>query len=200
MDKRWLRKVSLGVVLLAVLLGLGTGAGVAQAGKPPATVYLIRHAEKPAGKEDINLTPVGFKRAGLIPLLFNPPAASGRVALPKPDAIFATHRSKHSDRPYETVAPLGQALNLPVNHEYLEEDYPALARLLLSGQYAGKVVLVAWHHGVLPQFAKEFGVTPPYTPWPDTQFDRIWRIDWPAGGGAPVITDIPQFILPGDSK
>jgi hypothetical protein len=188
------------VLLFLVSFGLGAQSGVGQTGKPPATLYLIRHAEKPASKEDIHLTPVGLKRAARLPELFDPPAGSGRVALPKPDYIFATAQSKHSNRPFETVTPLGKALHLPVNNGYLEEDYPALAKLLLSGKYAGKVVLVAWHHGVLPQFAKEFGVTPPYEKWPDLQFDRIWRIDWPAGGGAPTIVDLPQGLMPGDSK
>jgi hypothetical protein len=35
-------------------------------------------------------------------------------------------------------------------------------------------------------------------PWPDTQFDRIWRIDYKDGKA--TIKDLPQHLLPGDSN
>ena len=186
-------------IVLFVLAGLAGIASVAQAPKPPATVYLIRHAEKLPGKE-ADLSPQGFKRAGYLPLLFNPPAKSGRVALARPDFLFAAQKSRDSNRPIETILPLSQALHLPINHEYQNEYFPELAKLLLSGQYAGKVVLVCWHHGVIPHFARELGATPPYNKWPEDQYDRIWRIDWPAGGGPPTLTDMPQYLMAGDSK
>jgi len=59
-------------------------------------------------------------------------------------------------------------------------------------------VLVAWHHGNIPQLAAALGAQPPYTPWPEGQFDRIWRIDYK--DGETTLRDLPQDLLPGDSK
>lgn len=163
---------------------------------PPATIYLIRHAEKPTDKRP-DLTQQGFLRAALIPNLFTASAGNSRTPLARPDFIFATARSKNSNRPFETVMPLSAALNEPISNEILDDDYPNLAKLLLGGQFAGKVVLVSWHHGKLPDLTTALGATPPYK-WPDTQFDRIWRIDYEDGKA--TLTDLPMLLLPGDSK
>jgi len=180
------------VVLLAVV---SLVAGRAAVGQPPATVLLIRHAEKLTdGRMD--LSPVGFERAKALPQLFGSAAAPHN--LPRPDFLFATHVSKKSNRPVETITPLAEALKLPISSDFADDDYASLAKLLLSGKYAGKVVLVAWHHGKLPEFAAALGATPPYTPWPDTQFDRVWRIDY--RDGKATLADLAQGLLPGDSK
>jgi hypothetical protein len=98
----------------------------------------------------------------------------------------------------ETITPLSAALGLPISHEIDDKDFATLAKELLGGKYAGKVVLVCWHHGSLPGFAKALGATPPYDPWPDAQFDRVWRIDYV--GGKATLTDLPQGLMAGDSK
>jgi broad specificity phosphatase PhoE len=192
-------KFRLSSVLLVLLL-LGTVEIHAQAAapakpQPPATILLIRHAEKLTDGR-IDLSPTGFERARLLPKLFSPTAA--RPDLPAPQVLFATHLSEHSNRPVQTVTPLAAALHLPINDSFSNDDYPALAAALLSGKYAGKVVLVVWHHGKIPQLASALGATPPYTPWPDTQFDRIWRIDY--ANGKATLQDLPYAIMPGDSK
>jgi hypothetical protein len=124
--------------------------------------------------------------------------AGVRPDLPTPQFIFATHLSKHSNRPVETVTPLATALHLTIDNTILNDDYAALASILLSGKYAGKVVLVSWHHGNIPQLATTLGTQPPYTSWPDTQFDRIWHIDYKDGKA--TLRDLPQHLLPGDSN
>jgi hypothetical protein len=163
--------------------------------QPPTTILIIRHAEKLTDGR-IDLSPTGFERARLLPTLFSPAAA--RPDLPTPQVLFATHLSPHSNRPVQTVTPLAAALHLPIDNSFNNDDYPALAAALLSGKYAGKVVLVAWHHGKIPQLAAALGATPPYTPWPDTQFDRIWRIDY--ANGKATLQDLPFALMPGDSK
>lgn len=167
---------------------------VAITGQPPATILIIRHAEKLTDGQ-IDLSPTGFKRASILPQLFAPGA---RPDLPTPQVLFATHLSKHSNRPVETITPLSESLHLPIDSTILNDDYAALASTLLSGKYAGKVVLVAWHHGNIPQLATALGATPPYTPWPDTQFDRIWRIDYI--NGKATLKDLPEHLMPGDSN
>jgi hypothetical protein len=181
--------------LLAVGL-TGSVALSAQTPQPPATIYLIRHAEKLTDKRP-DLSREGFLRAAMLPDLFLPPAGSSRVALQRPDFLFATARSKNSNRPFETIMPLSSTLNLPISNEIENENFADLAKLLLGGQYAGKVVLVAWHHGKLPDLTKALGATPPYV-WPDTQFDHIWRIDYLDGKAK--LTDIPMQLMPGDSR
>ena len=179
-------------LIALVLFTFGTLVRAQNAPQPPATIFLIRHAEKLTDKRP-DLAQQGFLRAALLPNLFNGPAAT----LPRPDFLFATARSKNSNRPFETVMPLSSALNEPISNEILDENFADLARLLLSGQYAGKIVLVAWHHGNLPDLTTALGATPPYQ-WPDTQFDRIWRINY--SNGKATLTDLPMNLLPGDSK
>jgi hypothetical protein len=184
-------------LLVGLVFGLGfpVHAMLGQGGQPPATVMIIRHAEKPTDGQ-IHLSPTGFKRAELIPGLFLPGSVRGDLAVPQ--VLIATHQSAHSNREVETVMPLSTALKLPVDDSVMDEDFAALATDLLSGKYAGKVVLVSWHHGRIPQLAAALGVKPPYEKWPDEQFDRVWRIDWQ--GGKAKVVDLPQGLMPGDSK
>jgi hypothetical protein len=49
---------------------------------------------------------------------------------------------------------------LPINDTFRNEDYAHLAATLLSGKYAGKVILIAWHHAKTPQLATALGATP----------------------------------------
>jgi hypothetical protein len=165
--------------------------------QPPVTVMLIRHAEKLSDGQ-MDLSPAGFARAKALPQLFGGAGTAAPHNLPRPDFLFATHVSKHSNRPVETITPLSAALGLPISHEIDDKDFATLAKELLSGKYAGKVVLVAWHHGSIPALARALGVTPPYDPWPETQFDRVWRIDY--AGGKATLTDLPQGLMPGDSR
>jgi hypothetical protein len=187
------RSFCLFLVALLATVGVVQGQSTAVSTQPPATILIIRHAEKLTdGRQDLSET--GFRRAALLPKLFD----VSRVDLPVPQVLFATHLSKHSNRPVETITPLANALKLPIDSTIMDDDYAALAKELLSGKYAGKVVLVSWHHGKIPQLATALGAQPPYTPWPDTQFDRIWRIDYKDGKA--TLTDLPQQLLPGDSK
>ncbi len=164
-------------------------------GQPPATILIFRHAEKLTDGQ-IHLSSTGFKRATRLLDLFVPPGT--RPDLTTPQVIFATHLSAHSNRPVETVTPLAQALHLPIDDSIASDDYAALARTLLSGKYAGKVVLIAWHHGTIPSLVISLGVKPPTETWPDEQFDRIWRIDYV--NGKATIKDLPQHLMPGDSN
>jgi hypothetical protein len=194
------KRMDLARVILLMLALAGGLAGVAfgQAPatlEPPKTILLIRHAEKPASGMD--LAPAGFERAKVLAKLFGGPGAMAPHNMPRPDFLFATQVSKNSNRPVETITPLSVALNEPISHEIADKDFAALVTELLSGKYAGKVVLVAWHHGSLPGLARALGATPPYDPWPDTQFDRVWRIDYKDGKA--TLTDLPQGLMAGDS-
>jgi hypothetical protein len=168
-------------------------AGFTQAPQPPATILLIRHGEKP--ETGIHLSPAGVERAKAIPQLFGGAAPHN---LPKPDFLFATKAGKNSDREVDTLLPLSEAMKMPISHEVADKDFATLATELLSGKYGGKVVLVCWHHGSIPGFAEALGAKAPYAKWPDTQFDRVWRIDYV--NGKAKLTDLPEALMPGDSK
>src|SRR6478672_2317427 len=71
----------------------------------PSRIILMRHADKPDDPDDPDLSAAGVARAEhlatYIPQIFG-----------KPDYIIATARSKHSDRPLETVVPLARAVGV----------------------------------------------------------------------------------------
>jgi hypothetical protein len=168
--------------------------------KPPRTVLIIRHAEKPPDYEmSQHLSPRGGDRARELHRLFE--SWDGRYEpLPKPDFIFAASASKHSHRPHETLAPLAKALDLWVQGEFAKEDCDGLANeLLRNPKYTGTTVLVCWHHGTLPQLVRALGVSDLPDDWRGTAFDRVWRIDYDDAGKA-ALSSAPQHLLPGDRK
>ena len=166
----------------------------------PRSVLLIRHAEKPADAADIHLSPEGTKRAEALPDLFNKTAARPDP-LPTPDFIFAARASKHSDRPAETVAPLARALKLEVSAGYANDDYRKLAEELFTNpKYDGKVVLVCWHHGHLPDLAAALGAAGVPDKWKDAAFDRVWVVAFDDKGKAKPLVRRTQALMPGDAR
>jgi len=116
-------------------------------------VLLMRHAEKSADPLDPDLSPKGRERADrlvtYIPDTFH-----------TPDFIFATALSKHSRRPFETVAPLAKATGVPIDATFADQDYGALAHELASDpRFSGKLILVCWHHGNIPSLAHALKAT-----------------------------------------
>lgn len=200
------RRAFFGSVLsLAVVTAVGSTPGARQPAasvndpsKAPAMVFIIRHAEKPQDEKDPNLTPQGFKRAQALPSLFlQQPGAKNLPRLPRPAALFASAPSKHSNRPIETITPLAQALKLRINDAYEDRETTPIANEILSGKYAGKVVLISWHHGEIPHLAKALGAADAPKKWDDTVFDQIWMLEWV--DGQPQFSTIPERLLPGDA-
>jgi len=170
-------------------------SATATTSQPLATILIIRHAEKlPNG--DADLSPAGYARAQLLLKAFIPLGV--RPDLPTPQYIFAAAPSSHSNRSALTVIPLADALHLQINQDFKDHQYAGLAAELLSGSYAGKVVLISWHHGKIPELATALGATPPYNPWPEDQFDRIWRIDYANGKAA--LQDLPYETPPAATR
>ncbi len=149
---------------------------------------LMRHGED-IGQRDFNLNPRGYQRAAALPKLFG-------ARLPKPDVIIATRASKGSNRPIETVEPLARALDLPIDNRFRDDDFRILAHDLLNDdRYAGKTVLVCWHHGKVPKLARALGVKNA-PEWPDDQFDHVWVLD--RKGGSTHFEDVNEKLLDGD--
>lgn len=187
----------------------------------PAQVFLIRHGEKlgdPYNDDDIpDLSIKGSARAAAIPSLFVPDSSCALSAHSKdfhgsyaaqdtqsapprfnrPDFLFATQASKHSNRPLETITPLSLALQLSINDKHDDDDYASVAKDILEhSKYAGQIVLVCWHHGKLPDLAGELGVENP-PDWEGQVFDLIWRISYP--NGKAELEQNCQMLLFGDS-
>jgi hypothetical protein len=179
---------------LLLCLALPAGAG------EPRCILLIRHAEKPEREEmAVHLTPAGKKRAELLPDLFVK-SDKRPDPFPRPDFVFAAKNSKASHRSVETATPLAESLKLPLHADVKNEDFGTLAKELLGAtKFAGKTILVAWHHGTMPAFAKALGAADAPTTWASKSFDRVWELTYGPGGKV-AFRDRPQSIFPEDSR
>jgi phosphohistidine phosphatase SixA len=168
----------------------------------PTKILIIRHGEKPGDPATDNaddgrdLSPRGFERAAAlavyVPNTFAPP-----------DFLFATEESKHSNRPVETITPLAKALGIEINSKHADDDFQKVADdIRNNAKYAGKLVLICWHHGKIPKLTAALGGSPPFDPWPGTVFDRVWSLDLPVPAGAAglPVQNISQMLLFGDSS
>jgi hypothetical protein len=158
----------------------------------PSRVLILRHGEKPGSIDDTNLSTRGFERAAAL-----------AICIPndftRPDFHFATRASHASNRPVLTITPLSQALGLPIDDKHKDDDFQKVADDLLGDdKYAGKVVCVCWHHGKIPDLANALGAEEVPSPWNEAVFDRVWQLEYGAGG-AVTFSDLPQKLLFGDT-
>jgi broad specificity phosphatase PhoE len=170
-----INRIVLGLVVSLISVSF---ACAQSASSLPRVVYLMRHADKPDAAGDPHLSPAGVARAARLPGYF-----PGLLGGQKLDTIFATSASKASNRPVETAAPLAASLHLPLNQSYGNSSYSALAGAIRSGSYAGKTILVVWHHGTMPALAQALGASPPGK-WPGSSFGMIWKVTYNANGNA----------------
>ncbi len=179
-----LKAVALALVVPLVLLGVfrlsgqRSGAVVAPTRGGPKRVLLMRHAEKTGDPDDVHLSDAGRARARRL-VQFIPQTYGA------PDFLFAAARSKHSLRSIETLEPLAQALGKPLRFDIEDRDVAALVNELFSQpRYRGATVVVAWHHGKLPEIAVLLGVGDGVVPdpWPDDAFNLVIDIRYRADG------------------
>jgi phosphohistidine phosphatase SixA len=161
----------------------------------PRIVMIIRHGEKPeetGGEKDPNLTPQGYQRADALAKVIP-------EHFPKPDFLFAAKKSKGSNRPVETIAPLSKALDEPIDSKFKAEEVDEIAKAVLDDpKYDGKVVLICWHHEKIPALAKALGVKDAPDRWDSKVFDRVWQITY--DGHTAAFADLPEEALPADSS
>jgi hypothetical protein len=190
------------LVTLAALTA-GSNPAAAQNGKKtfPRQILIIRHAEKPPDSAmSVDLSPEGKRRADALPELFKP-SDQRPTPFPTPDYIFATKNTMRSHRPLETVAPLAKKLNLPVNAAVENADFAKLAAEILTNQkYAGKTILICWHHGKISDLASALGATDVPDRWKDSVFDQVWVVTYDKQGKAQPLGQFPQGLLPQDKK
>ena len=189
--KFWLSATPSGEAAAAAAIASATDQSV---GQPlpeftlPRAVYLMRHAEKPDDSTDPDLSSAGKERAEKL-VTYIPTLVGEDTPL---DYIFAAAASKYSNRSVETVTPLAEALHLAVDDTFADAAYAELAEVLRSQNvYAGKTVLICWHHEALPALARALGATQAPARWPEGTFDRLWKLAY-ATDGLASLTQIDE--------
>jgi hypothetical protein len=185
------------------------------------TLMIIRHAEKP--KEawpgpGLNIEGIadpkslvirGWQRAGAWSALFG--AGVGGPDFPEPDVIYAANPTRGiasddadngpSQRPFETVKPLGDRLERePVTKWAVGQE----ANLIEEIKASSGIVLVCWEHkriinSILPDIEKGQVLSGLPQKWDGTRFDVVLRFDRDATGAWSFRELFPQ-LLSGDSN
>jgi hypothetical protein len=178
------------------------------------TLMIIRHAEKPdesfpgsgftenGDKDKKSLVIRGWQRTGAWATLFS---GLGGTEYLTPNFIYAAtpggeENKGASNRPAETVAPLGEKLEKSVNMKYAQGQEAGLMRevLGLSGN-----VLVCWEHraivgDILPRIPSVEGSLP--AKWNGDRFDVVLRFDGSSPSGPLTFRALYPCLLSKDSS
>lgn len=143
------------------------------------TVVCIRHGEKPHGGLG-QLTVRGLNRSLALPKVL-------LAKYGKPQYIFAPNPTETVDgkpgynyvRPLATIEPTAIQCGLPVNTKFGYTEIKDLENELTKTNYENATVFVAWEHGWLDRFAKNFvkdnGGEPKSVPaWRDDEYDMVF--------------------------
>ena len=179
---------------------------------PATKIMIVRHAEKPGGRvkgvtaagseSPEELVVRGWQRSGALVRLFAP--RHGKFVdrhLARPKTIFAPNVDKHSDslRPQHTVLALATLLEVKLDLRFPKDDEAGLVKAAIA---AKGPVLIAWEHEDIPTIVNgivDNNTTCPQK-WPDTRFDLVWILDRRKSGSGWKFRQVPQLLLPGDSK
>ena len=172
-------------------------AAIQFARSQPAEIIIIRHGEEPGGNS-IHLSARGQRRAEALADFFRTNAIATQNGLPF--ALFAAlPKPNKSRRSEETLIPTSRALGKPIREPFFQEQYAALAqRILHNPAFKGKTIVIAWTHSYIPQLAAALGVRPAPPAIKSSVYDRAYVIT--RSGGRVTFADMPQHLLPGDSK
>ncbi|HTD85584.1 MAG TPA: histidine phosphatase family protein [Candidatus Binatia bacterium] len=171
-------------------------AGILCAQAQPKEIVIIRHGEEPNGNS-IHLSAKGQKRAQALADFFQ--TNSVVMQFGPPEALFAARpKPGGSKRTVETAAPTSEALGQPLRQPFTEQQYGALAqKILQTPSFKGKTVIIVWTHSNIDNLAAALGVRPRPN-WKSSVYDRAWVLV--RSQGRVTLKDIPQRLLPGDSK
>jgi hypothetical protein len=173
----------------------------AQDGPKDAVVLIIRHAED--GGPGRDLAPRGHERAEAYKNYFlNFTVDSKRL---EPAVILAAKDSKQSHRPRLTVEPFAKAAKLKINARFGNNQSTQLAADLRAN-HQGKVILISWRHGNIPDLLQALGAKPedilPRGKWPGSVYDWVILLSYDQEGRliAGSTKRINERLLPGDSQ
>jgi len=145
---------------------------------PAPILYLIRHGEKPPkvdGEDQDGLSAQGLTRAQGLRTVFG---ASSPYNI---KYIMAQHPKKDGGRarPFETIQPLSQDLDIKPNTKIDRDDVAGAAETAKAFKGPGNLLL-CWEHGVLEKIAEALIATPdtttPQIVYPSSRFDLIWKV------------------------
>jgi 2,3-bisphosphoglycerate-dependent phosphoglycerate mutase len=141
------------------------------------TMIFVRHAEKAGlSEDDPGLSVAGQRRAAeLARQLVDADVAAGI------DAIY----SSPYRRTKETVQPVADALNLPINI-YDPSDNEAVLDTILKN-HKGKIILVVGHSNTLPTLIADLGASKMVPPIAENEYDNIYVIAIPWFGKTKTI-------------
>lgn len=139
-------------VVAASVLALCFVQSSAAPGLRNVTVLIVRHAEKPDVGRELNAR--GEQRAAAYADYFDPLKLDGQALTPQ--RLIATADSAESVRPRQTLIPLSQRLQLPIEQPFANSKVEQLVSLLREKNQA-KTLLIAWHHGHINKLIAAFG-------------------------------------------
>jgi hypothetical protein len=139
-----------------------------------AVILIIRHAEKPDNGH--GLSPTGKLRADSCASYFRNFVIDGQPL--KLDRIFAAGDSYNSHRSRLTVKPTAEEYGIKIDDQFKNRKFSDLVNHIRSWPH-GENVLIAWHHGKIPQLLRSLGADPkkllPNGKWPASVFG--WLIE-----------------------
>ncbi|MGD7070483.1 phosphoglycerate mutase family protein [Acetobacter sp. AAB5] len=152
-----------------------------------SNIILIRHAKKPEeylhetgldrdGQDDpYSLSLEGWRQAKELAALF----VSRDRMLPLPDRIFASAfrpGGGHSRRPEQTVLPLSEILQCPIDLTWALHEETEFGSVLANLKGTS---LVCWQHQGLAALAKAIVLPEKFSislDWPPERYNMIWQI------------------------
>ena len=150
------------VLLFAQVVDLrSAGDSDSQPGRMPPnlTIFLVRHAEKPdKGSE---LAPESFARTQKYVQYFqNQVKYDGQPI--RWNYLFASAESDKSDRPFLTIQPLSQTINIKIDSDFKNKHFKDLIKELKKNKgtkFDNANVLICWHHGEILDLASALGAS-----------------------------------------
>ncbi len=171
--KRRRRRLQVLVIYTAIAIGLAWFFE----SQATTTIIFVRHAEQTSHDEtDPSLSEAGKRRvAELTRQLVDADVVAGI------DAVYSTPFK----RSQETVQPIADALNLPINSYDAADTESVLGTILKD--HKGKVILVVGHSNTVPELIANLGASKNVPPIAQNEFDNIYIISIPWFGKTKTI-------------
>jgi len=172
-QRRRRRRIQIIVLYTAIAIGLAWFFE----SQATTTIIFVRHAEEELSQgRDPSLSEAGQRRvAELTRQLVDADVVAGV------DAIYSTPFK----RTQETVRPLADTLNLPINDYDATDTEEVLANILKK--HKGKIILVAGHSNTVPVLIANLGASKKVPPINENEYDNIYVISIPWFGKTKTI-------------
>jgi 2,3-bisphosphoglycerate-dependent phosphoglycerate mutase len=176
-EERRRRRRSRRLQIIVIYTAIAVGLAWFFESQATTTMIFVRHAEKMTDQgKDPSLSPAGERRvAELTRQLVDADVIAGI------DAIYSTPYK----RTQETVRPLADALNLPINNYDAADTEEVLTTILKS--HKGKIILVSGHSNTVPVLIANLGASKRVPPIAEGEYDNIYIISIPWFGKTKTI-------------